>query len=122
MDLKISADDVIDKKSLRKETIDTQDEIRSTPVPPVRQSNHERAQFAAMDDLGLEDGDDALQYALMLSMDGDTSEYGDLVPASGAEFDAGEGGGDGEDAELQEMLEMIRIAEERERVGQGSSA
>lgn len=69
-----------------------------------------------MDDLGLEDGDDALQYALMLSMD-EGAQNGDHQDSSvtGA-FDANRSSdADVDDAELQEMLEMIRLAEERER-------
>lgn len=75
-----------------------------------------------MDNLGLEDGDDALQYALMLSMDererGSTSTSSltidDYQPVVGAEVDANDTG-DHADIELQEMLEEIRLAEERER-------
>jgi hypothetical protein len=62
-----------------------------------------------MDNMGLEDGEDALQYALMLSMDEQTPE------TSVADSGAGISTGDDADAELQEMLEMIRLAEERER-------
>lgn len=104
---------MIDAKALRQQSLDTQDEIRQTT--PIRQSNYERAQFAAMDNMGLEDGDDALQYALMLSMDEQEQEYSEISPSdlrtgagSVSETDAGA------DAELQEMLEMIRVAEERE--------
>lgn len=106
---------MVDAKSLRQQSLDTQDEIRQTT--PLRQSNIERAQFAAMDNMGLEDGDDALQYALMLSMDEQASDF------SPSEQNTGAGSLHGDDtrsdaadadAELQEMLEMIRIAEERE--------
>lgn len=98
--------------------METQAEIRSSTAQPVRQSNYERAQFAAMDDLGLDDGDDALQYALMLSMDEQAT--GDSVPGLGepsihqGHNDVDAGVGTGADAELQEMLEMIRVAEEEE--------
>lgn len=62
-----------------------------------------------MDNMGLEDGDDALQYALMLSMDEQASEISACETGSGMQ-DCDEA-----DAELQEMLEMIRVAEEKER-------
>jgi hypothetical protein len=67
-----------------------------------------------MDNMGLEDGDDALQYALMLSMEEQSLDAEEqMLGASGS----GNGAANGEDAdaELQEMLEMIRVAEERER-------
>lgn len=67
-----------------------------------------------MDNMGLEDGDDALQYALMLSMEEQSLDAEEqMLGASGS----GNGVANGEDpdAELQEMLEMIRVAEERER-------
>lgn len=79
-----------------------------------------------MDNLGLEDGDDALQYALMLSMDereqGSTIDDG-YQPVVGADIGTSVTGdnvsvsGDNpdDDTELQEMLEEIRLAEERER-------
>jgi hypothetical protein len=104
---------MIDAKSLRQQSLDTQDEIRQTT--PIRTSNYERAQFAAMDNMGLEDGDDALQYALMLSMD--EQEQSEISPShtgTGAGSVSESNAGADADAELQEMLEMIRVAEERE--------
>lgn len=72
-----------------------------------------------MDNMGLEDGDDALQYALMLSMDERSSSASmdaqSQGPGSGAGMQVGEGAEADAEAELQEMLEMIRVAEERER-------
>lgn len=74
-----------------------------------------------MDNLGLEDGDDALQYALMLSMEDQEiplDNYEEYQPVIGAESDATgdhDESGDNADTELQEMLEEIRLAEERER-------
>lgn len=104
---------MVDAKSLRQQSLDTQDEIRQTT--PLRQSNIERAQFAAMDNMGLEDGDDALQYALMLSMDEQASDFSPSERNTGAGSLYGDDTQpDAADAELQEMLEMIRIAEERE--------
>lgn len=104
---------------MKQESLDTQAEIRFSPAPTTRSSNYERAQFAAMDNLGLEDGDDALQYALMLSMDQDAPANDGFEDVSAFGADTGTGGSesiaDGDDAELQEMLEMIRLAEERER-------
>jgi hypothetical protein len=103
---------MVDVKSLRQQSLTAQDEIHSQPSAPIRQSNYERAQFAAMDNMGLEDGDDALQYALMLSMD----EQSEVLVSSdtGAGASSSTRNGDAADAELQEMLEMIRIAEENE--------
>jgi len=103
---------MVDAKSLRQQSLTAQDEIHSQPSAPVRQSNYERAQFAAMDNMGLEDGDDALQYALMLSMD-EQSEVS-MSSETGAGTSSSNPNGDAADAELQEMLEMIRIAEEQE--------
>jgi hypothetical protein len=106
---------MIDVKSLRQQSLDTQDEIRQTT--PIRTSNYERAQFAAMDNMGLEDGDDALQYALMLSMDEQEQEQSEIYPSdssTGAGSPVGDQSEAAADAELQEMLEMIRVAEERE--------
>lgn len=104
---------MIDAKSLRQQSLDTQDEIRQTT--PIRTSNYERAQFAAMDNMGLVDGDDALQYALMLSMDEqDHSEISPSEGHTGAGNSSETNAGVDADAELQEMLEMIRVAEERE--------
>lgn len=70
-----------------------------------------------MDDLGLEDGDDALQYALMLSMDDREVDNEQYPPAIGADVDAHEivVGDEADDTELREMLEMIRVSEEREK-------
>ena len=104
---------MVDAKSLRQQSLTAQDEIHSQPSAPVRQSNYERAQFAAMDNMGLEDGDDALQYALMLSMD-EQSEVS-MSSETGAGTSSSNPNGDAADAELQEMLEMIRIAEEQEQ-------
>ena len=104
---------MIDAKSLRQQSLTAQDEIHSQPSAPVRQSNYERAQFAAMDNMGLEDGDDALQYALMLSMD-EQSEVS-MSSETGAGTGSSTHNGDAAEAELQEMLEMIRIAEEQEQ-------
>jgi hypothetical protein len=81
-----------------------------------------------MDNMGLEDGDDALQYALMLSMDEQSSaasiDPAYQAPSTGSGIGSGTGTGshhgeypDDAEAELQEMLEMIRVAEERERAG-----
>lgn len=104
---------IVDAKSLRQQSLTAQDEIHSQPSAPVRQSNYERAQFAAMDNMGLEDGDDALQYALMLSMD-EQSEVS-MSSETGAGNSSSIPNGDAAEAELQEMLEMIRIAEEQEQ-------
>lgn len=110
---------MVDAKSLRQQSLDTQDEIRQTT--PIRTSNYERAQFAAMDNMGLEDGDDALQYALMLSMD--EQEHSEISPShtgTGAGSVSESNGGADADAELQEMLEMIRVAEEQESLSRAS--
>lgn len=106
-----------------------QDENEATRVP----ARYERQQSAAMDDLGLADGDDALQYALMLSMeeaspaDSDPERYtaniGDIdrMPSrshDGVDRDAIAAVAEHrrrEEEELQEMLEMIRVAEEEEQ-------
>jgi hypothetical protein len=85
-----------------------------------------------MDNMGLEDGDDALQYALMLSMDEQqqgsaaSADAAYQAPSTGSGIGSGTGTGshhgeipDDAEAELQEMLEMIRVAEERERAGTG---
>ena len=112
---------MIDAKSLRQQSLDTQDEIRQTT--PIRTSNYERAQFAAMDNMGLEDGDDALQYALMLSMDEQEQEYPEISPShtgTGAGSVSESNAGADADAELQEMLEMIRVAEEQESLARAS--
>lgn len=76
-----------------------------------------------MDNMGLEDGDDALQYALMLSMDEQEHEYSEISPShtgTGAGSVSESNAGDDADAELQEMLEMIRVAEERESLARAS--
>ena len=59
--------DKVDMRSVREDTADSYSEFQTPSRPP--RTIHERQQFAAMDNLGLEDGDDALQYALMLSID-----------------------------------------------------
>ncbi|KAL7419845.1 hypothetical protein Q5752_005761 [Cryptotrichosporon argae] len=58
----------VDMRALHQDAAETETAMRAeaAALTPTRA---ERQQAAAMDDLGLEDGDDALQYALMLSRD-----------------------------------------------------
>lgn len=59
-------------RSLNEDAAVEQQVMKQYPRSATRtgaQSHSERGQLAAMEDLGLEDGDDALQYALMLSME-----------------------------------------------------
>lgn len=132
----------IDMKHIQREAVASHEEIQSHNAATRLSSQHERQQFAAMDDLGLEDGDDALQYALMLSLDEQAQSSSSAstprehtqssnqrddpeVLVDGARSVAR--GGDAvaaveayrreEEQELREMLEMIRVAEEREKRG-----
>jgi hypothetical protein len=126
-------------KTIRRDANDSHAEIRVENTATRVPAQYERQQFAAMDDLGLEDGDDALQYALMLSMEepspaeSDYELYEGETPVSvstrsregsssmqGSEVDheaiaAVAEHRRREEEELQEMLEMIRVAEEREQ-------
>ena len=134
----------LDLRSLHEDAASTKEEMREMRenAAPIRlETNSERQQREVMDDLGLEDGDDALQYALMLSMDQQSG-----VPDAhieGEELDmsqaAGDGGREGEgeagveaseeedqavraveefkkkeDKEMRQVLEMVRRAELRE--------
>lgn len=93
-------------------------------------ASQEQQHRAAMEDLGLEDGDAALEYALMLSQQEadaasaapspvqheDDDEEAEAIRAVEAFKLAEERAKQQADEEdLAEMLEMIRLAEERER-------
>lgn len=147
-----AATDNTDLRDLERDTLDSHYEIQAEN-DFIREHTLEEAHIAAMEGLGLADGDAALEYALMLSQ----READEPAPDADASFDeagmsddeaaairaveafersqaAGEGqsqtrasaaaGGvptpsnpaGGEDPEdLEEILEMIRLAEERER-------
>ncbi|WVF67598.1 hypothetical protein IAT40_002356 [Kwoniella sp. CBS 6097] len=162
----------MDMKAIHQAAVDDLPELNSSPSawarPKVQSSRHEANEIQAMEEMGLEDGEDALQYALMLSMeeqgqgssrhpagsewetappdvtDTDTlpqsparadsfhsTQPASRSPSAGIEGDTAED--DGMDAETREairqveafkrqeedelgrMLEMIRLAEEKER-------
>lgn len=77
-----------------------------------------------MEDLGLDDGDDAVQYALMLSMEEqgsqpaaalssqDDGEHSDIDDDEAQALRAVESFEKSEDEEMQEVIRMIRRAEE----------
>ncbi|WVQ95174.1 hypothetical protein IAU59_002268 [Kwoniella sp. CBS 9459] len=167
-----------DMKVIHRAAVEDLPELNASPSvwarPKVQSSRHEANEIQAMDEMGLEDGEDALQYALMLSMDEQGQEPSqnsresewELPPAAVREAhtptlsstwsetqtasqapsrseDVTEMGGneaeDEMDAETREairqveafkrqeedelgrMLEMIRLAEEKER-NQGGEA
>lgn len=153
-------------RDLHQDAVDSHYEIQAENDAHRPQMSHEEQHLAAMEDLGLADGDAALQYALMLSQQEQEQEQETRTPgpespseesdeeaeairaveeferrqaaheaSSGApdnsSFDASDeeteairavqeyerGGDDEGDApdDLAEILEMIRLAEERER-------
>lgn len=94
-------------KSLNQDATLSHQEIQAHNANTRVQSHTERQQLAAMEDLGLEDGDDALQYALMLSVEDGDPEEDEAVKAV-ADFQRSE------DDDLQRVLEMIRRSEDGE--------
>lgn len=84
----IFAEESPDMRSLNEDAAVEQQVMKQYPNSATRtraQNHSERGQLAAMEDLGLEDGDDALQYALMLSMEDTHSR--DLWQGEGEEDD-----------------------------------
>ncbi|WVR09372.1 hypothetical protein IAU60_006439 [Kwoniella sp. DSM 27419] len=94
------------------------DELAQTPTRRPRVNGHEANEIQAMEEMGLEDGEDALQYAMLLSMEGagleghDGSREETAVDAETREaIRQVEAFQRQEEAELEGMLEMIRLAE-----------
>jgi len=117
-----------DMKKINKDAAESHDAIREQAAGRVP-SRQEAQHLAAMEDLGLKDGDEALQYALMLSMERAGSPDGEITPevrvatGEGQEPDvldalrAVEAFQEKEERETQQILDMIRRAEE---VGESS--
>ncbi|OCF32653.1 hypothetical protein I316_05574 [Kwoniella heveanensis BCC8398] len=63
----------LDMKAIHQAAVDDLPEINPSPSawarPRVQSSRHEANEIQAMEEMGLENGEDALQYALMLSME-----------------------------------------------------
>lgn len=117
----------IDLRDLHQETVDSHHEIQEENTATRVHSTHERAHLAAMEDLGLADGDAALQYALMISQQEADGAQQQPVPEpttadeeevmSDDEADAiraVEQFKQAEEDDLAAILEQIRLAEERE--------
>jgi hypothetical protein len=108
-------------KTLSRDAADSHLEIRehneATRVP----SRHERQHLAAMEDLGLADGEDAVQYALMLSMqeaEGSARGEGEEDVDDDEEMEAVravEQFTRKEIDDMREVLGLVRRAEERDR-------
>ncbi|KAK8854560.1 hypothetical protein IAR55_003299 [Kwoniella newhampshirensis] len=148
----------LDMKAIHKAAVDDQVELKpfNTSIKPRVSTTHEAREREAMEVMGLEDGEDALQYALMLSMEdkggtarsgteggddepwidvGDMTSTSSTTPAWAEEELGEEEKGDdlddetveairqveafkkAEEDELGRVLEMIRLAEEKERHG-----
>ena len=107
-------------KSLHRDAVDSHQEIQEENAATRVASRQERQHIAAMEDLGLEDGEEALQYALMLSMEAQTGEgetggdQGDEVGTDEAAdaVRAVEAFQRAEDDEVREVLDMIRRGED----------
>ncbi|ORY21364.1 hypothetical protein BCR39DRAFT_63906 [Naematelia encephala] len=88
----------MDVRKLHAEAADDDQELFAPHTP----SRSERQHLAAMDQLGLEDADDALQYALMLSMEQDSA--------------SASGGNEGESASMMnddvDVDQAVRAVEE----------
>ena len=107
----------IDRKSLHQDASDSHHDIREHNAATRVPSQQERQHLEAMEYLGLEDGDDAVQYALMLSMEehGRSSTYGEDVEFVNATDDevealrAVEVAKRAEEEEMREVLEMSQL-------------
>jgi hypothetical protein len=125
--LMVYADVLVDLKAVQHEATESHLEIQESNEARRVTTGVERLHMAAMEDLGLEDGDQALEYALALSMgeggaDGNEGGVGgnfrevrdqDRVEEDEA-VKAVEAYRKAEEEEMRVMLEMIRLAEERE--------
>ncbi|WOO78378.1 uncharacterized protein LOC62_02G001926 [Vanrija pseudolonga] len=119
----------LDLRDLHQETVDSHHEIQEENTATRVHSTHERAHLAAMEDLGLADGDAALQYALMISQqeaDGvqqtvpepTTADEDEVMSDDEADaIRAVEQFKQAEEDDLAAILEQIRLAEEREAAG-----
>ena len=109
-------------KSLHQDAADLHSEIRDHNAATRVPSRHERQHIAAMEDLGLEDGDDAVQYALMLSMEEQQArpscDEGEERAEDDDEAEAVrtvEAFRRAEEDEMREMMAMISRAEETQK-------
>ena len=102
-------------RAVHEDAVQSHAEIRDLNQATRVQTNQERQQRLAMDDLGLEDGDDAVQYAMMLSMerDGHTPDGEEVDPEAAEAVRAVEAFQRAEVDEMSRILEAIRLAEER---------
>lgn len=98
-------------RDLHDDAVDSHYEIREENETFRPQTTEEDAQRAAMQNLGLEDGDAALEYALMMS------QRESETPTSQASSDHDERGDDVEDADLQYAL----MLSQREANGQSEA-
>ena len=106
-------------KSLHRDAEASHQEIQEENAASRVVSQQERRHIAAMEDLGLEDGEEALQYALMLSMEAKpgeeeiSAEQSDEMGADGAAdaVRAVEAFQRAEEDEAREVLDMIRREE-----------
>jgi hypothetical protein len=117
----------LDLRDLHQDAVDSHYEIRAENEATRAHTSHEEQHLAAMSDLGLADGDDALRYALMLSQqEADASasaaaarasaasspeHAGADVPGMGvpeASLDDGTGMSDDEAAAIQAVAEFER--------------
>ncbi|KAK4689613.1 hypothetical protein P7C73_g477, partial [Tremellales sp. Uapishka_1] len=106
-------------KALHQHAVDSHNEIQEYNNATKTPSKAERQHRQAMEDLGFEDGDDALQYALMISQQEqeDAGKHAGHDRERAEEMDAVravERAQQQEAEEIREMLEMIRMAEQRE--------
>lgn len=128
----------LDLRDLHSDAVDSHYEIQADNEALRAQSTNEEQHMAAMEDLGLLDGDAALEYALRLSQQeadsapGQADDYGPEDPDAGdleqeseeaeairlvAEFEREEAARrqQAEDDELAGILEEIRLAEQLEK-------
>lgn len=97
----------LDYKALHRDVRESHSEIQADNDARRAEAQRDRLHMAEYESLGLDDGEDALAYALMLSQEEEERRTPTQLPVEEDE--------DPED--LAEVLEMIRLAEEAERAG-----
>lgn len=107
--------DLSDLRDLHDDAVDSHYEIQEENEVFRPQTTEEDAQRAAMQNLGLEDGDAALEYALMMSQ----QESETPAPQPSSDYD--HSGGD-EDADLQYALMLSQQEADAEAARQAGQA
>lgn len=114
-------------KTLHQDAADSHKEMKERNEATRVPSRHEQQHLVVMEDLGLDDAEDAVQYAMMLSLDdkqdgtsskddgGRASQVDEEELAALAAVRAFESAEEREEREVREAIEMVRQAENRFR-------